>query len=145
MKVREYEMPDDLYYHSEHTWIKVEDDGKVRIGLNDFAQAAAGDITYVDLPFEGDEVEPGETCGKIQSSKWVGKLVAPVGGEISEINEELENDATLINQSCYGDGWIILIEPSNLDEDLANLMQGQPAAEWLEKEIEQVEKEKQGE
>ena len=145
MKVREYDMPDDLYYHSEHTWIKVEDDGKVRVGLNDFAQAAAGDITYVDLPFEGDEVEPGETCGKVQSSKWVGKLVAPVGGEISEVNEELENDATLINQSCYGDGWIILIEPGNLDEDLENLMKGEAAAEWLEKEIKQVENEKQGE
>jgi glycine cleavage system H protein len=145
MKVREYEMPDELYYHSEHTWIKLEDDGKVRIGLNDFAQAAAGDITYVDLPFEGDVVEPGETCGKIQSSKWVGKLVAPVGGEISGVNEELENDATLINQSCYGDGWIILIEPNNLNEDLENLMKGQSAAEWLEKEIQQVEKEKQGE
>ena len=145
MKVREYDMPDDLYYHSEHTWIKIEDDGRVRVGLNDFAQAAAGDITYVDLPFEGDEVEPGETCGKIQSSKWVGKLVAPVGGEIAEVNEELENDATLINQSCYGDGWIILIEPGNLDEDLENLMKGQAAADWLEKEIEQVEKEKQGE
>jgi len=145
MKVREYEMPDELYYHADHTWVRVEDDGKIRVGLNDFAQAAAGDITYVDLPFEGDDVEVGETCGKVQSSKWVGKLVAPVGGEIAEINEELENDATMINQSCYGDGWIILIEPNNADEDLGNLMQGQAAAEWLEKEIEQVEKEKEGE
>jgi len=144
MKVRDYEMPEDLYYHSEHTWIRVEDDGKVRVGLNDWAQAAAGDITYVDLPFEGDSVEAGETCGKIQSSKWVGKLVAPVAGEIAEVNEELENDATLINQSCYGDGWIILIEPDNLDEDLANLMKGDDAAKWLESEIDKVEKEKQG-
>ncbi len=54
MKVRDYDLPDDLYYHSEHTWVKVEPDGKARIGLNDFAQAAAGDITYIDLPFEGD-------------------------------------------------------------------------------------------
>lgn len=145
MKVREYNLPDDLHYHEEHTWIRVEDDGKVRVGLNDFAQAAAGDITYVDLPFEGDDVEVGETCGKIQSSKWVGKLVAPVSGEIAAINEELENDATLINQDCYGEGWIILIEPSNLDEELGQLMKGEAAAAWLEKEIEQVEKEKEGE
>ena len=145
MKVREYDLPDELYYHSEHTWIRVEDDGKVRVGLNDFAQAAAGDITYVDLPFEGDDVEAGETGGKIQSSKWVGKLVAPVSGEIAEVNEELENDATLINQDCYGEGWIILIEPSDLDEDLENLMQGEAAAAWLEEEIVKVEKEKEGE
>lgn len=144
MKVREYEMPDDLYYHADHTWIRVED-GKARVGLNDWAQAAAGDITYVDLPFEGDSVEAGETCGKVQSSKWVGKLVAPIAGEIVEVNSELENDATLINQSCYGDGWIMVIEPSNLDDDLGSLMQGGAAAEWLESEIVKVEKEKQGE
>ena len=145
MRVQDYELPDELHYHKEHTWVRVEDDGRVRVGLNDFAQAAAGDITYVDLPFDGDEVEEGETCGKIQSSKWVGKLIAPVSGEITEVNEELENDATLINRSCYADGWIILIQPGNLDEELANLMQGQAAADWLAKEIEQVEKEKQGE
>ena len=145
MKVREYDLPDELHYHSGHTWIRVEDDGKVRVGINDFAQAAAGDITYVDLPFEGDDVEAGETGGKIQSSKWVGKLVAPVSGEIAEVNEELENDATLINQDCYGEGWIILIEPSDLDEDLENLMQGEAAAAWLEEEIVKVEKEKEGE
>jgi len=144
MKVRDYELPDDLYYHAEHTWVRVEDDGKVRVGLNDFAQAAAGDITYIDLPFEGDDVTEGETCGKIQSSKWVGKLIAPISGEIAAINEDLENDATLINQSCYGDGWILLIEPSSLDDDLAKLMQGDAATKFLEGWIEKIEKEKQG-
>jgi glycine cleavage system H protein len=144
MRVREYDLPDELHYHAEHTWVRVEDDGRVRVGLNHFAQAAAGDITYVDLPFEGDDVEKEETCGKIQSSKWVGKLIAPISGEIAEINEELENDATLINQDCYGEGWIILIEPSSLDEELGGLMQGEAAATWLESEIEKVEKEKEG-
>lgn len=144
MKVREYDLPDDLHYHSDHTWVKVDGD-KVRVGLNDFAQAAAGDITYIDLPFEGDEVEAGETCGKIQSSKWVGKLIAPVSGEIVEVNSELENDATLVNKSPYGDGWFVVIEANNLEEDLAKLMKGQAAADWLEAEIQKVEKEKQGE
>jgi glycine cleavage system H protein len=144
MKVREYDLPDDLHYHKDHTWIRVED-GKVRVGLNHFAQAAAGDITYIDLPFEGDELEAGETCGKIQSSKWVGKMIAPVSGEVLEVNEELENDATLINKDCYGNGWILLIEPSNLEGDLDELMKGDDAAGWLESEIEKVEKEKQGE
>lgn len=143
MKVREYDLPDDLYFHPDHTWVRVEGEN-VRVGLNDFAQAAAGDITYIDLPFEGDEVEAGETCGKIQSAKWVGKLIAPVSGEIVELNEELENDATLVNKSCYGDGWFITIKASNLEEDLGNLMKGQAAADWLEAEIQKVEKEKQG-
>ena len=144
MKVREYDLPDDLLYHNEHTWVKVEGD-KVRIGLNDFAQAAAGDITYIDLPFEGDEVEAGETCGKIQSAKWVGKLIAPVSGEIVEVNSELENDATLVNKNCYGAGWFIVIQSANLDDEVGALMKGQAAADWLEAEIQKVEKEKQGE
>ena len=145
MKVRDYDLPDELHYHKDNTWIRIEDDGNVRVGFNDFAQAAAGDITYVDMPFEGDEVEKDETCGKIQSSKWVGKLIAPISGEIVGINEELENDATLINKSPYADGWILLIQPSNLEEELKDLHQGEAAAKWLESEIDALEKEKQGE
>ena len=144
MKVRDYNLPDDLYYHSDHTWVRVEGEN-ARVGLNDFAQAAAGDITYIDLPLEGDEVEAGETCGKVQSSKWVGKLIAPVSGEIVEVNSDLENDATLVNKDCYGDGWFVLIKASDLEGDLGALMNGQAAADWLESEIVKVEKEKQGE
>ena len=138
-----YNMPDELYYHEEHAWAKVED-GKVRVGMNDMFQSTSGDIVYVDLPMEGDEVEAGEVCGKIQSAKWIGKLASPVAGEIVEINEELEDDPTLINKDPYGDGWIMLIEPSNLDEDLGNLMQGDNVREWLEAEIKKSEELKAG-
>lgn len=130
-----YDFPEELYYHREHSWAKVEEDGKVRVGMNDYFQKAAGDITYVDLPFEGDEVEQGETCGKIQSSKWIGKLFAPIRGEIVAVNEDLEGDSTLINKEPYGDGWVILIQPSQLDEDLKNLMQGATVESWLDEEI----------
>ncbi len=144
MKVRDYNLPDDLYFHSEHTWVRVEPDGRARVGLNDFAQSTAGDITYVDLPFEGDEVAEGDTCGKIQSSKWVGKLIAPISGEIAEVNSEIENDATVINRDCYGEGWILLIQPSDLEADLARLMQGQAAADYVLGWLEKIDKEKQG-
>lgn len=140
VKVREFEMPDELYYHKGFCWVKKESDDLVRVGLIDFAQSEAGDITYIDLPFEGDEVEQDEPCGKIQSAKWIGKLVAPVNGEVVEVNYDLESDATLINRDCYGSGWIMTVRPSDLDGDMANLMQGQPAHEWLEKEIDEVEK-----
>lgn len=130
-----YNMPDELYYHSEHAWARVEDDGNVSVGMNDFFQEAAGDIVYVDLPFEGDEVAQGETCGKIQSSKWIGKLISPVSGEIIVVNEALDEDSTIINKEPYGEAWIMKITPSNLKEDLANLMQGEKVAEWLRGEI----------
>lgn len=135
-----YEMPDELYYHRDHAWVKIEADGNVRVGMNDFYQKSAGDTTYIDLPFEGDEVSQGETCGKIQSAKWVGKFVSPLSGEIIEANEELEDDCTLINKDPYGKGWIMILEPSNLDEELKNLVHGDDVEPWLKKEIEEAEK-----
>lgn len=140
-EIKGYNFPDDLYYHEDHSWVRVEDDGTVTIGMNDFFQKAAGDITYVDLPFEGDEVEAGEVCGKVQSSKWIGKLVAPVSGEIIEVNEALDSDSTLINKDPYGEGWIVKISPSNLEEDLAKLMRVDTLTPWLEKEIAKAEAE----
>ena len=138
-EIKGYQFPDDLYYHGEHSWVRVEDDGTVTVGMNDFFQKAAGDITYVDLPFEGDEVEAGEVCGKVQSSKWIGKLVAPVSGEIIGINEDLDSDATLINSDPYGTGWVIKIQPSEIDDDLENLLHGDAVEPWLEGEIKKAE------
>ncbi|OPX34317.1 MAG: hypothetical protein B1H12_10295 [Desulfobacteraceae bacterium 4484_190.2] len=94
--IKGYNMPDELYYHKDHSWARVEGT-KVTVGMNDFFQKESGDIVFVDLPEEEDDVEQGEICGKIQSRKWIGKLVAPVSGEIVEINEELEEDTSLIN------------------------------------------------
>ncbi|MGQ9465736.1 MAG: glycine cleavage system protein GcvH [bacterium] len=127
MDIKGYNMPEDLYYHDEDAWVRLEPDGTVTIGMDDFYQKQAGDTTYVDLPFEGDTITQGETCGKIQSSKWVGKFVAPISGEIIEVNHELENDSRLINKDPYGAGWIIKVKPSNLDAELKNLVHGPDA------------------
>ncbi|RMF94935.1 MAG: glycine cleavage system protein H [Candidatus Schekmanbacteria bacterium] len=137
-KIEGYEMPDELYYHTEHSWARVED-GNVRVGMTDFFQQQAGAVVYVDLPDEDDDVEAGEVCGKIQTRKWIGKLVAPVGGTIIEVNEEVNEDNTLINKDPYNEGWILLIEPSNLDEDLGNLIHGDKVEEWIKSEIKRAE------
>ncbi len=139
--IQGYNMPDDLYYNEEHSWAKVEN-GKVRVGMTDFFQKEAGDIVFVDLPEEGDEVSQGEVCGKIQSRKWIGKLVAPVSGEIAEINEDLDEDPTLINSDPYGKGWIMVIEASNLEDELKNLMKGESVASFIQREIKKAEEEK---
>lgn len=136
-----YEMPDELYYNEEHSWAKVEG-SKVRVGMTDFFQREAGDIVFVDLPEEGDEVSQGEVCGKIQSRKWIGKLVAPVSGEVVELNEDLEDDPTLINQDPYGKGWILVIEAKDLESELKNLMQGEQVKAFIEREIKKAEEEK---
>jgi len=140
-EIEGFEMPDDLYYHEEHCWARVEG-STVVVGMTDFFQSEAGNIVFVDLPDEEDEVSQGEVCGKIQSRKWIGKLVAPVSGEISEINEDLEDDATLINSDPYGNGWILKIEAGELDAELGNLMQGEAVASFLEREMKKAEEER---
>ncbi len=139
--IKGYNLPDDLYYHKEHSWARVDGD-KVTVGMTDFFQKEAGDIVFVDLPEEEDEVEQGEVCGKIQSRKWIGKLVSPVSGEIAEVNEDLDEDTSLINTDPYGKGWILVIEASNLGEDLGNLLHGDAVVTFIEEEIKRAEEEK---
>jgi len=144
-EIEGYNMPDDLYYHEEDTWLKVEGD-KVRIGMTDFFQQSAGDVVYVDLPFEGDEIQEGEDFGKAQSSKWIGKLIAPISGTIEEVNYELDSDSTIINRDPYGEGWVMVVTPSNLEEEMENLMHGTEAVtDLIKRHIQKAERIKAGE
>jgi len=138
--VEGYNMPDDLYYHEEDTWVKIEGD-KVRVGMTDFFQQAAGDIVYVDLPFDGDEVAQGDAFGKAQSAKWIGKLIAPLSGTIEEVNYDLESDSTVINKDPYEDGWVMIMTPSDLDGELPGLNHGIDAVtDLIKRHIEKAEK-----
>ena len=139
--IKGYDMPDELYYHEEHSWARVEGN-RVTVGMDDMFQKEAGDIVFVDLPEEEDEVEQGEVCGKIQSRKWIGKLCAPVSGEIVEINEDLEDDTSLVNQDPYGKGWILVIEATDLENELANLMHGDSLLPFIDQEIKRTEEER---
>jgi glycine cleavage system H protein len=129
-----YEMPDELYYHKEHMWARVEDRTAV-VGITDFAQKLAGAISFVDMPEEGDEVSQDERVGTIETGKWLGKLYTPVSGEVAARNEALEDDPTLINRDVYGEGWIFKVSMSDPSE-LDNLMKGEAALQWLREEIE---------
>ena len=139
--IKGYNMPDELYYHEEDSWARV-DGTKVTVGMTDFFQKEAGDIVFVDLPDEEDEVTQGEVCGKIQSRKWIGNLIAPVSGEIVEINEDLEEDTSLINTDPYGKGWIIVIKASDLDSELEDLIHGDAVISFIERQIKKAEEEK---
>jgi glycine cleavage system H protein len=141
VEIKGYNMPDDLYYHEEHSWARV-DGNRVTVGMSDFFQKEAGDIVYIDLPDEEEEVSQGEVCGKIQSRKWIGKLVAPVSGEIVQINEDLEEETSLINTDPYEKGWILVIEASDLDSELENLIHGDAVTDFIEKELKRAEEEK---
>ncbi|AET69757.1 glycine cleavage system H protein (lipoate-binding) [Desulfosporosinus orientis DSM 765] len=129
-----YNLPDDLYYTEDHAWVKVEGN-LVRVGMNDFAQKLAGDISFVKLPKVGKEVAIGKLLSSMQSGKWAGRIEVPVTGKIVEVNKVLLHEPQKMNHDCYGTGWIALIEPSNFQEDSSKLMDGAQAAVWLKGEI----------
>ncbi|WP_018921877.1 glycine cleavage system protein GcvH [Salsuginibacillus kocurii] len=108
-------LPKELKYSEEHEWVK-EEDGKVRIGITDFAQSELGDIVFVELPEEGDEVEADEPFGSVESVKTVSELYAPVTGKVVEINEDLEDSPEFVNESPYEKAWMIVVEPSDKSE-----------------------------
>jgi glycine cleavage system H protein len=130
MQIQEYDMPDELYYEENHFWVKLEGDLLV-MGMDDFAQKMAGEIVYVQLPAEGKKLTAGKKFAKMESGKWLGKVYAPVNGELVAVNEELEENPGLINDDCYGKGWIFKLKPEN-PADMENLIHGPEAVEkWV--------------
>ena len=106
-------------YTADHEWIRTEGD-VATIGITDFAQAALGDVVFVDLPGVGRTFASGEAIGEIESTKSVGELIAPAAGEVVEVNDEVAGDPTLVNSAAEGAGWLVKVrfseEPELLDE-----------------------------
>jgi glycine cleavage system H protein len=104
--------PEELRYTKEHEWAVAEGDGTVRVGITDFAQDALGDVVYVDLPEEGAELRAGEPFGEVESTKSVSDLFSPVTGRVVGRNTALAETPELVNRDPYGEGWMVVIEPS---------------------------------
>ncbi len=107
----DYDIPNDLLFSSEDEWARVED-GRVVVGITDYAQQQLGDIVYVDLPEVGASFNQGDPFGAVESVKAVSDLNAPVSGEVVEINADLADRPEAVNADCYGDGWMIVFAPS---------------------------------
>jgi glycine cleavage system H protein len=134
MEFESYNMPDELYYEPNHYWVRQEGDLLV-MGMDDFARKLAGQIVFVQLPEEGKALKLGKKFASVESGKWLGKVYAPVNGEIAGVNEELETNPGLINQDCYGAGWMYKIKPGDVAE-VQNLLHGTEAVQkWLTEEI----------
>ena len=105
-------IPEDLRYSSDHEWVRLED-GRVRLGITDYAQDALGDVVFVELAEVGRDVEAGVSFSEVESTKSVSDIYAPVAGTIVEVNAELSDHPELLNNDPYGDGWIAVIEISD--------------------------------
>ncbi len=108
--------PSDLKYTKDHEWARVEDGGKVRIGVTAYAVEQLGDVTLIDLPSVGDDVNAHDRFGDIESVKTVSELFAPISGTIVEVNDALEDQPELVNDSPYDKGWMVVLEASSLGE-----------------------------
>lgn len=137
MEVQGYNMPEDLLYQPDHYWVKVEGDAIV-MGMDDFSQKLAGEIVYVQLPEDGKTLKKGKKLAKVESGKWLGKVISPVSGEVLAVNEALEEKPGLINEDCYGAGWMYKIKPDDMAE-LDDLIKGSDAGAveaWIKEDME---------
>jgi glycine cleavage system H protein len=114
-EISELNLPADLRYTEDHEWARLEKD-KVRVGLDDYAQDQLGDIVFVELPQAGDTFKKGEVFATVESVKAVSECYMPVGGKIVSVNNDLEESPELVNNSPYGDGWFVVINPSDSSE-----------------------------
>jgi glycine cleavage system H protein len=118
------EIPSDLYYTPEHEWVSPTGADTVRVGITDYAQAALGDVVYIDLPTVGTELTAGAEFGNVESTKSTSELYAPITAKVVAVNEDLVDSPEQINAEPYGAGWIIdlQVEGGELNDALAELL-----------------------
>ncbi len=110
-------VPAELYYTPEHEWVSIS--GAIAsVGITDHAQKALGDVVFVSVPASGTRVTAGEPCGEVESTKSVSDLYSPVDGEVTEVNQEIDDDPGLVNSDPYGAGWLFRVRVDEYDDDV---------------------------
>ncbi len=123
-------IPDNLQYTQDHEWVKIETDGNsALVGITDFAQQELGDIVYIEIETEGEEIASGEIFGTVEAVKTVSDLFMPLSGKVLEVNPDLESAPEAVNEDPYGKGWMIKIELT--DEDRSGLIDSKQYAELI--------------
>lgn len=110
------EIPEDLRYLASHEWARQNADGTVTIGITDYAQESLGDVVYIELPEVGAQVTAHEEAGVVESVKAASDIFSLVSGEVLEVNEVLEDEPELVNESPYADGWFFRVRPTDINE-----------------------------
>ena len=125
------EIPEGIYYAESHEWARLEEDGRITVGITDFAQDALGDIVYIELPQIGQSLQASVEAGVVESVKAASDIYAPVSGVVTAVNRSLEDSPENVNLDAYGDGWFFALEPSDVREleDLLNDVAYREAAE----------------
>lgn len=125
--------PAELKYAKSHEWARLEEDGTITVGITEFAQAALGDIVFVELPEVDTQIETAQEAGVVESVKAASDMYAPVGGTVIEINTTLEDEPERVNQDAFGDGWFYRLRPHDVS-DLDELMDAESYQEMCDSE-----------
>lgn len=128
-------IPKDLRYTREHEWARLDDDGRITVGISDYAQEQLGDIVYLELPAPGDTVTGTEPMGEVESTKSVSDIYAPISGTVLESNTEARDNPAAVNQDPYGEGWLVVVDPSD-PEEYESLLSGDEYGAFLIEEAE---------
>ena len=123
------DLPRDLYYTNEHEWLRKEEDGNITVGITDYAQAALGDLVYVEIPEIGQNIDAGGEMAVVESVKAASDVYSPLSGKITNVNENLANEPQIINLDPYGEGWIACIFPS---DEINNVMNADEYQQFLD-------------
>lgn len=127
------EIPGDLKFLRSHEWARVDDNGRVTVGISEHAQAQLGDLVYVELPVVGDHVDQGGSCAVVESVKAASDIYSPVAGTVVAVNQALSDKPETINEDAYGEGWIFTIQPEDLVQ-LEELLTPDDYAAMIEEE-----------
>jgi glycine cleavage system H lipoate-binding protein len=133
-----FELAEDIYYHEGHTWARPEYGGRVRVGLNDFAQKLVGKLGRIELPDIGHEIKQGEVSFRVRRNGESAQVLSPLDGIVAHINDQLTDHPELINTSPYEDGWLFILEPTNLRKNLKGLYYGEDAQNFIREERERL-------
>ena len=123
------DLPGDLYYTNEHEWLRKEEDGSITVGITDYAQAALGDLVYVEIPEIGQNIDAGGEMAVVESVKAASDVYSPLSGKLTNVNETLTNEPHIINLDPYGEGWIACIFPS---DEINNVMNADEYQQFLD-------------
>ena len=125
--------PSELYYAKTHEWVRCEEDGTVTVGITEHAQDALGDVVFVETPDVGDSIAAGDQAGVVESVKAASDIYAPVGGDVTDTNEALEDTPEVVNSDAFTDGWFFKMQPHDLGE-LDELMSADEEVDFYDAE-----------
>jgi len=131
MRVKNYDVPDDLLYTKEHEWAKGSE-SVVKVGVTDYAAKTLNDVVYVSLPKVGERTVQSKTMGTVESIKAVSELYSPFSGVVTKVNDDLNSHPELVNKSPYGEGWLLELKPADFESESKNLLDADSYAKHLE-------------